>query len=327
MRRTIARRLTEAWQAPAFQISMSADMTRAKELHARLAELAGEGPKPTLTDILTKASAAALMRHRAVNARFTGEAIERYPSADIGLAVAIPDGLVVPVIRGTDRRTIAEIAAARIDVVERARSGKLKQEDLDGGTFTISNLGMYGVEQFVAVLNPPQAAILAVGTVEDRPVAQDGELVVRPMMTMTLTSDHRALDGATASDFLRTVKSFLEEPGLDVVRIWYRVRDLGAARDFYTNVLGFSETFVDEDDGWIALDRGETEIAIGEGEPETGEESPVATIDVDDVKAERERLAQAQVEVGTVLELHGTMRLLDVFDPDGNRLQLAQDLS
>ena len=327
VRRTIARRLTEAWQAPAFQISMSADMTRAKELHARLAELAGEGPKPTLTDILTKASAAALMRHRAVNARFTGEAIERYPSADIGLAVAIPDGLVVPVIRGTDRRTIAELAAARIDVVERARSGKLKQEDLDGGTFTISNLGMYGVEQFVAVLNPPQAAILAVGTVEDRPVAQDGELVVRPMMTMTLTSDHRALDGATASDFLRTVKSFLEEPGLDVVRIWYRVRDLGAARDFYTNVLGFSETFVDEDDGWIALDRGETEIAIGEGEPETGEESPVATIDVDDVKAERERLAQAQVEVGTVLELHGTMRLLDVFDPDGNRLQLAQDLS
>jgi pyruvate dehydrogenase E2 component (dihydrolipoamide acetyltransferase) len=214
VRRTIARRLTEAWQAPAFQISMSADMTRAQELHARLAELAGDGPKPTLTDILTKASAAALMRHRAVNARFTGEAIERYPSADIGLAVAIPDGLVVPVIRGSDRRTIAEIAAARIDLVQRARGGKLKAEDLEGGTFTISNLGMYGVEQFVAVLNPPQAAILAVGTVEDRPVARDSEVIVRPMMTMTLTSDHRALDGATASDFLRTVKSFLEEPGL-----------------------------------------------------------------------------------------------------------------
>jgi len=214
VRRTIARRLTEAWQAPAFQISMSADMTRAKELHARLAELAGEDPKPTLTDILTKASAAALMRHRAVNARFTGDAIERYPSADIGLAVAIPDGLVVPVIRYSDRRTISEIAAVRVDLVERSRAGKLKQEDVEGGTFTISNLGMYGVEQFVAVLNPPQAAILAVGTVEDRPVARDGELLVRPMMTMTMTSDHRALDGATASDFLRTVKSFLEEPGL-----------------------------------------------------------------------------------------------------------------
>jgi pyruvate dehydrogenase E2 component (dihydrolipoamide acetyltransferase) len=214
LRQTIARRLTEAWQAPAFQISMSADMTRAKELHARLAELAGDGPKPTLTDILTKASAAALMRHRAVNARFTGEAIERYPNADIGLAVAIPDGLVVPMIRSSERRTIAELATARIDLVERARGGRLRQEDLDGGTFTISNLGMYGVEQFVAVLNPPQAAILAVGAVEDRPVARDGELVVRPMMTMTLTSDHRALDGATASDFLRTVKAFLEEPAL-----------------------------------------------------------------------------------------------------------------
>ncbi len=214
LRRTIARRLTEAWQAPAFQISMSADMTRAKELHGRLAELAGEGRKPTLTDILTKASAAALMRHRAVNARFTGEAIERYPTADIGLAVAIPDGLVVPVIRGAERRTIAEIAAARIDLVDRARGGRLKQEDLDGGTFTISNLGMYGVEQFVAVLNPPQAAVLAVGAVEERPVARDGELVVRSLMSMTLTCDHRALDGATASEFLRTVKSFLEEPGL-----------------------------------------------------------------------------------------------------------------
>jgi pyruvate dehydrogenase E2 component (dihydrolipoamide acetyltransferase) len=215
VRRTIARRLTEAWQAPAFQIAMSADMTRSKELHARLVELAGdEGPRPTLTDILTKACAAALMRHRAVNARFGGESIERYPSADIGLAVAIPDGLVVPVIRGSERLTIAQLAGARADLVGRARGGKLRQEDLEGGTFTISNLGMYGVEQFVAVLNPPQAAILAVGAVEDRPAARDGELVVRPLMTMTLTCDHRAVDGATASEFLRTVKSFLEEPGL-----------------------------------------------------------------------------------------------------------------
>jgi len=154
------------------------------------------------------------MRHRAVNARFAGDSIERHPSADIGLAVAIPDGLVVPVIRGCERLTIAQLAAARADVVERAREGKLKQDDLEGGTFTISNLGMYGVEQFVAVLNPPQAAILAVGAVEERPAAGDGEVVVLPLMTMTLTCDHRALDGATASDFLRTVKSFLEEPGL-----------------------------------------------------------------------------------------------------------------
>src|SRR5919201_1470049 len=166
IRRTIARRLSEAWEVPAFQIVMSADMTRTRELHRRLVELAGdEGPKPTLTDVLTKACAAGLMRHRGVNARFTGDAIERHPSADIGLAVAIPDGLVVPVIRGCERLTIAQLAAARADVVARARDGKLRQEDLEGGTFTISNLGMYGVEQFVAVLNPPQVAILAVGAV------------------------------------------------------------------------------------------------------------------------------------------------------------------
>ena len=215
LRRTIARRLTEAWEAPAFQIVMSADMTRAAELHRRLAEHAEEEtPRPTLTDILTKACAAALIRHRDVNARFGGDAIERHPNADIGIAVAIPDGLVVPVIRGCERLTIAQLAAARADVVGRARAGKLRQDDLEGGTFTISNLGMFGVEQFVAVLNPPQAAILAVGAVEERPAAVEGELVVRPLMTMTLTCDHRALDGATASDFLRTVKSFLEEPGL-----------------------------------------------------------------------------------------------------------------
>jgi catechol 2,3-dioxygenase-like lactoylglutathione lyase family enzyme len=110
------------------------------------------------------------------------------------------------------------------------------------------------------------------------------------------------------------------------VRVWYRVRDLDAARVFYTEVMGFTESFVDEDERWAALDRGGTEIAIGEGEPEPEEEGLVATIDVDDVKAERERLDQAQVQVGTVLELHGAMRLVDVFDPDGNRIQLAQEL-
>jgi catechol 2,3-dioxygenase-like lactoylglutathione lyase family enzyme len=111
------------------------------------------------------------------------------------------------------------------------------------------------------------------------------------------------------------------------VRIWYRVSDLGAARAFYTEILGFAESFVDEDERWVALDRGATEIAIGEGDPEPAEEEGlVATIDVEDVKAERERLDAAKVQVGTVLELHGTMRLVDVFDPDGNRIQLAQEL-
>jgi pyruvate dehydrogenase E2 component (dihydrolipoamide acetyltransferase) len=216
LRRTIARRLTEAWQAPAFQIAMSADMTRAQHLHALLAEQTKEGePRPTVTDILTKACAAALMRHRAVNALWAEDAIELHPSADIGIAVAIDAGLVVPVIHQAEQKTIAELAAARADIVTRARESNLRQEDLDGGTFTISNLGMFGVEQFVAVLNPPQAAILAVGAIEPKAVPIDGGgFEARPLMMLTLTCDHRSLDGATASDFLRTVKAFLEEPGL-----------------------------------------------------------------------------------------------------------------
>jgi pyruvate dehydrogenase E2 component (dihydrolipoamide acetyltransferase) len=213
IRRTVARRMTEAWAAPAFQITMSAEMTRAQELRARLVERHPD-ERPTVTDILTKVCALALMRHREVNALFAGDAVELYPSANIGIAVATERGLVVPVIPGCEARTVAEIAAARADVVTRAREGKLQAADLAGGTFTISNLGMYGVDQFIAVLNPPQAAILAVGAIEDRAVARDGEVVVRPMLTMTLTCDHRTIDGATAADFLRTVKEFLEEPGL-----------------------------------------------------------------------------------------------------------------
>jgi pyruvate dehydrogenase E2 component (dihydrolipoamide acetyltransferase) len=215
VRRTIARRLTEAWQAPAFQIAMSADMTRAQELHDRLVERVKEGEaKPTVTDILTKACAAALMRHRAVNALWAEDAIELHPNANVGIAVAIEAGLVVPVIHQAERLAIAELAAARADIVTRARDNKLRQEDLDGGTFTISNLGMFGVEQFVAVLNPPQAAILAVGAIDPKAVPTETGFESRPLMTLTLTCDHRSLDGATAADFLRTVKAFLEEPGL-----------------------------------------------------------------------------------------------------------------
>ncbi len=215
MRKTIARRLTEAWQAPVFQLGITVDMGRAVELRKRLVELNAEGSvKPTISDLLTKVCAAALMRHRAVNALYKGDAVELYPTANIGIAVAVPNGLVVPVIPGCERKSIAEIAATRAAVVERARAGKLQQSDLDGGTFTISNLGMFGIERFVAVLNPPQAAILAVGSIEDRVVAVDGSPAVRPRMELTLTCDHRAIDGATGAEFLRDVKAFLEEPGL-----------------------------------------------------------------------------------------------------------------
>jgi pyruvate dehydrogenase E2 component (dihydrolipoamide acetyltransferase) len=214
MRRTIARRLTEAWQAPVFQLGVSVDMERAQSVRAKLVELAADGAKPTLSDLLTKVCAAALMRHRAVNALYKGDTIEIHPTANVGIAVAVPNGLVVPVIRSVERLSVQEIANARAELVERARSGKLRQGDLDDGTFTISNLGMYGIERFVAVLNPPQSAILAVGSVEDKVVAVDGQPAVRPRMELTLTCDHRAIDGAAGAQFLTTVKSFLEEPGL-----------------------------------------------------------------------------------------------------------------
>ena len=214
MRKTIARRLTEAWQAPVFQLGVTVDMERAQAVRAKLVELHTEGAKPTLSDLLTKVCAAALMRHRAVNALYRGDAIELYPTANVGIAVAVPNGLVVPVIRSAERLAVAEIANTRAELVERARAGKLQQGDLDGGTFTISNLGMYGIERFIAVLNPPQAAILAVGSVEDKVVAVGGQPAVRPRMEITLTCDHRAVDGATGAQFLTTVKQFLEEPGL-----------------------------------------------------------------------------------------------------------------
>jgi pyruvate dehydrogenase E2 component (dihydrolipoamide acetyltransferase) len=213
VRRTIARRLTQAWEVPVFQLQASADMTRVNALVAKLREREPE-LRVTVTDVLVKVCAAALVRHREVNAEWTDEAILLHPSANVGIAVAAPQGLVVPVIRGAERLSLAEVTALRTDLVGRARENTLRAEDLDGGTFTISNLGMYAVESFTAVLNPPQAAIVAVGAIEDRAVPVAGELAVRPMMTLVATFDHRAVDGAPAAAFLQAVKEGLEEPGL-----------------------------------------------------------------------------------------------------------------
>jgi len=213
VRKTIARRLTAAWQAPVFQLTVSADMTRANDLVARAREL-NPDVRITVTDLLAKVCAQALMRHRDVNVQFADDALLKFPTANVGIAVAAPAGLVVPVVRSVERLSLAELAAARGEVVGRAREGKLTAQDLEDGTFTISNLGMYGIEQFVAVLNPPQAAILAVGATLETPVVREGAIEVRPMLTMTLTVDHRAVDGAEGAGFLRTVKQFVEEPAL-----------------------------------------------------------------------------------------------------------------
>jgi pyruvate dehydrogenase E2 component (dihydrolipoamide acetyltransferase) len=213
VRKTIARRLTQAWTVPAFQLTVSADMTRANELVQKQREL-NPDVRITITDVLTKVSAHALMRHRDMNVQFSDDALLVFPSADVGIAVAAPQGLVVPVVRGAERLTIAQIAEVRADLVGRARDAKLRTEDLEGGTFTISNLGMYDIDQFIAVLNPPQASILAVGSTHDQVVPRDGDLLVLPLMTMTLTCDHRAVDGATGAEFLKTHKAVLEDPRL-----------------------------------------------------------------------------------------------------------------
>src|SRR5439155_12472717 len=213
VRKTIAHRLTQAWTVPAFQLTVSVEMTRANELVAGQREL-NPDVRITVTDLLTKVCAQGLMRHREMNVQFSDDALLVFPSAGVGIAVAAPQGLVVPVVRDAQRLTIAQIAAVRSDLVSRARDAQLRAEDLDGGTFTISNLGMYDIDQFVAVLNPPQASILAVGSTREQVVPRDGELHVLPVMTMTLTCDHRAVDGATGAEFLRTISSFLEDPGL-----------------------------------------------------------------------------------------------------------------
>ena len=213
VRKTIARRLTQAWQAPVFQLTVSADMTAALHLVDQLRERHPD-ERPTVTDVLTRVTASALMQHRDVNAHYVEDEVHVYPSANVGIAVAAPQGLVVPVIQRAERMSVAEIAAARAELVGRARDNKLQQGDLHGGTFTISNLGMFGIEQFIAVLNPPQVAILAVGATEERVVVRDGEFVAVPTMTMTLTCDHRAIDGAVGAQFLQTLKQLVEQPAL-----------------------------------------------------------------------------------------------------------------
>ena len=215
VRRTIARRLTAAWEAPVFQLTVEVDASELVATREQMVERLREGEtKPTVNDVLTRLVAAALVRHRAVNSLFVDGRIHRYVPANVGIAVATPQGLVVPVVPAADRLSVLEIAARRADLVSRARDGKLQLADLEGGTFTISNLGMYGIDQFVAVLNPPQVAILAVGSIAERPVAIGGELDVAPTITMTLTCDHRAIDGSEGAEFLQTLVAYVEAPAL-----------------------------------------------------------------------------------------------------------------
>jgi len=217
MRRVIARRLSESKQTiPHFYLTVDVALDSLLKVRSELnARSPKEGPgafKLSVNDLVIKASAQALARHPRVNASYTEEGIVEYEDIDISVAVAIPDGLITPIIRKADRKGLAAISNEMKELSERAKAGKLKPEEFQGGGFSISNLGMYGIRDFSAVINPPQAAILAVGTGEARPVVKDGALGVATIMTCTLSVDHRVIDGVLGAAWLVSFKGAIEDP-------------------------------------------------------------------------------------------------------------------
>ena len=212
IRKTIARRLVESLgPVPHFFLTADVDMARATELRGQFNELE-LGARISFNDIVIKATALALARHPECNAWWGGDHVRRHNRAHIAVAVAIDDGLITPVVRDAHARPIAEISNEVKELAALARAKRLTPEQYTGSTFSISNLGMFGIEQFTGVINPPEAGILAVGAVEDRPVALDGEVAVRPRMRMTMSCDHRIIDGAQGARFLATLKDILEKP-------------------------------------------------------------------------------------------------------------------
>lgn len=206
IRRTAARRMVAAWAAPVFHLTVEVDMTNA--LRTRESE-----PTATVTDALLAACAAALRAHPALNAHYADEVVTAFDAVNLGVAVATDAGLTVPVIHGADGLELSALAAARRDVVARARAGKLAMADVSGGTFTVSNLGMMGIDRFDAILNVPQVAILAVGSTRQRQVWNGGDPQWTPIAEFTLTCDHRAIDGATGAAFLTAIRDHLQQAG------------------------------------------------------------------------------------------------------------------
>ena len=204
-RRSIARRTSESYRnAPHITLSLSLDVT---ELQARTT------PQRRLTPCLLKAVAEALLKHPRLNAHVVEEEIREFPSVHLGVAVSLDDGLVVPVLRNVERKEIERIQTELADLAHRSRKRTLQPEEMKGSTFSVSNLGMYGIEQFTSILNPPEVGILSVGTVRAVPVAVDGKVAVRSRMQVTLNADHRAVDGAVAARFLQTLKASVESAG------------------------------------------------------------------------------------------------------------------
>jgi pyruvate dehydrogenase E2 component (dihydrolipoamide acetyltransferase) len=213
MRQAIARRMTQSKrEAPHYYLTMDIDMTEAERLRRQLNEAAEGEVHISVNDVIVKAVAKALRRHPIFNSWFVDGRVQQQEALNIGVAVALEEGLIAPAILDCGRKSLAEIARASRDLAERARSGVLKAEEYSGATFTVSNLGMYEVETLIAIIPPPQAAILGVGVVRKVPVVRDGEIVVREQMKVALSADHRVTDGAQGARFLAELRNFLENP-------------------------------------------------------------------------------------------------------------------
>ncbi len=212
MRKVIAQRMSEAKPGvPHFYLTVEVEMDSAMKIREE-AKALEEQLKLSVNDIVVKASAMAIRRFPKINVAFAGDHLVQLGSIDVGIAVALEDGLITPIIRDADQKGLAEIASESRDLAERARKRALRPEEYTGGSLTVSNLGMFGIDSFVAVINAPQAAILAVGSVAPKPVVRDGALTVRQMISITLSGDHRAIDGAVGAQYLRELKGLLEHP-------------------------------------------------------------------------------------------------------------------
>jgi pyruvate dehydrogenase E2 component (dihydrolipoamide acetyltransferase) len=215
MRETIARRMTESFQSvPHFYISVEADAEDISAVREKVKPAVAKiaGVKVTLTDLLVKIIAKALQEQPEINGQWTGKGIRQLEEINIGLAVGLREGLLVPVIRRANEKSLAELAGIRADFVERAQQGKIRMDEMRGGSMTLTNLGMYGIDQFDPIINPPESCILATGRILEKPAAYRGQVVVRKRMNLTLAIDHRVLDGVLGSRFLKRVKELIEQP-------------------------------------------------------------------------------------------------------------------
>lgn len=215
MRKTIARRMTESFQSvPHFSLTVEVDMHELKRVREALLTTTEKrtGIRITYTDLFIKIVARAVEDNPAINVSWAGDALSRHHTIDIGVAVNVENGLVVPVLKEANKKSLEEIAKNRADLVDRARKGKLLPAEMKGGSLTVSNLGMHGIDQFNPIINPPESCILGIGRTVEKPVVREGIMVIRPMTKLTLSIDHRVLDGGSGSRFLQRISELIENP-------------------------------------------------------------------------------------------------------------------